>query len=70
MAIFGVNGYWKDSKEDFKGYLVTDQVECPEGFVDDEIFMYEVSKQDLEKWEADCEASDQDFVVTSHWVVL
>lgn len=63
---FSINGYWKDDKSEFEGYIVKeyDDVELDEQ-VDDRIFQYGWSETNL-KDAVECgEEGVLDFVITS-----
>lgn len=68
---FYINGYWKDTKEPFENYLVLTGTEIPEelkeqGFGDENVFMSEMSEDDI-KWHLEnAEHSAQDFIITSY----
>lgn len=38
MAVFEINGFFKDDKSKFESYLVTDYDSTPEGYKDDDFF--------------------------------
>jgi hypothetical protein len=63
---FSINGYWKDDKSEFEGFIVKeyDDVEEDED-LDNEIFYYGLSENDL-KHSVDTGGNDSlDIVVTS-----
>lgn len=63
---FSINGYWKDDKSEFEGFIVKeyDDVEEDED-LDNEIFYYGLSENDL-KHSIDTGGNDSlDIVVTS-----
>ena len=64
---FSINGYWKDDKSEFEGYIVKeyDDVESDEQ-ADDRIFEYGWSEADLKDAVAGGEEGVLDFVVTSY----
>lgn len=68
--LFTINGYYKDSKEEFNDYLVTsnnfEDDGAPEGYNDDDIFFYDITKEDIEKAIKDGENSEYEFVITSY----
>lgn len=61
---FEIDGYWKDTKEVFSGYIVkeTDEIEEDE----DSIFIYGFSEVDLQYAVELGEHTIQDFVVTDY----
>lgn len=63
---FSINGYWKDDKSEFEGYIVKeyDDVESDEQ-ADDRIFEYGWSETNLKDAVAGGEETVLDFVVTS-----
>lgn len=64
---FSINGYWKDDKSEFEGYIVKefDDVEADEQ-ADDRIFEYGWSEADLKDAVAGGEEGVLDFVITSY----
>lgn len=63
---FSINGYWKDDKSEFEGYIVKeyDDVESDEQ-ADDRIFEYGWSETNLKDAVAGGEETVLDFVITS-----
>lgn len=64
MRFFRINGYWKDNKEEFEDFIVTDT----DGIIpelDDEIFMYGMEESFL-KGVLDDRSGIFDFVITSY----
>jgi len=64
-----INGYWKDNKTEFEGYIVREFDDVPsEGdkFTDDDIFHYGLSENDIQSAIADPENDGLDFVITSY----
>jgi hypothetical protein len=47
--IFEINGYWKDDKSEFSGYLVNEFDEVPEGHSDDDMFYYGLSESEIKE---------------------
>ena len=64
---FSINGYWKDDKSEFEGYIVKefDDVEEDED-KDDQIFEYGWSEADLKDAVAGGDEGVLDFVITSY----
>jgi hypothetical protein len=58
---FEINGYWKDNREEFSGYIVREFDDVDEE-LDDLIFYYGLGESDLENSSED---DALDFVVTS-----
>lgn len=65
MSIFSINGYWKDDKDEFEDYLVSDYFGEVEPENDDEIFFY-MSEDDIKKAIEDGEKSEFEFVITTY----
>lgn len=63
--IWEVNGYWKDDKSEFTGYLITD--ESPENVNDDEIFYYVNHEESIKSFMS--KDGPAEFVITSYKVV-
>ena len=60
---FEINGYWKDTKEEFSGLIVKEYDECEEDeYADSLIFYYGLGEADLE---SSSEDDALEFVVTS-----
>lgn len=57
-----VNGYWKDNKETFEGYLVVDE---NDGVDNDDVF-FVMSLEEIKEAIALGEAGPYDFVITSY----
>lgn len=65
MNIFSINGYWKNSKEEFEEHLVSDDLGVVNAEDDDEIFFY-MTENDIKKAIEDGEKSSYEFVITSY----
>ena len=71
MAYFKVNGYWKDDKSEFEGYIIREfddaipegETDC--GFTDDDIFFYGLSETDIIEAIRLGEDTVNDFVLTN-----
>jgi hypothetical protein len=63
MALFEINGYWKDDKEKFEGYIVSSFNDTNE---EDDIFFYGLSEKDLKEAIKVGEKTVQDFVITAY----
>jgi hypothetical protein len=63
---FSINGYWKDDKSEFEGFIVKEYDDAEEDEdLDNEIFYYGLSENDL-KHSVDTGGNDSlDIVVTS-----
>ena len=61
---FEINGYWKDDKEEFSGYIVKEYDEVDEEN-DDYIFFYGLGEHDLKEAVELGENTVHDFVFTS-----
>lgn len=63
--LYSINGYWKDDKSTFEGYLVSEYDDThPE--LDDYIFFYGLSEADIKAAIEDGENTILDFVITSY----
>ena len=62
--IFQINGYWKDSKEEFKGYIV--QSDDSENLDDEQIFYYGLSEEEIKKAIELGEETELEFVIISY----
>lgn len=68
---FFISGYWKDAKEPFENYLVLTGTEIPQilkdqGFIDENVFMSEMSEDDI-KWHIENQSvSAQDFIIMEY----
>ncbi len=61
--LFLIDGYWKDNKRQFNGYLVSSNDDSED---DDEVFFYGLSEEDI-KEEIDLgEQTTNEFVITSY----
>jgi hypothetical protein len=60
---FEIEGYWKDTKEEFSGLIVKEYDDM--GDDDDDVFFYGMGVEDLEGCIEDGENTALDFVVTS-----
>ena len=63
MAIFEVEGYWKDDKSEFYGEFINEFDDTPEGWEDDHIFYYGLSEEYLE---SSSEEDGLEFVITGY----
>ena len=63
MSVFIVDGYWKDNKSKFQGYLINEFDDVPDGFKDDDIFYFGLSEKDLKDSSEDDEL---EFVITDY----
>jgi len=64
--VFSINGYWKDDKSEFSGFLVADCDCVPEGYVDDEIFYFGLSEDEIKEAIELKEDGALEFVITSY----
>ena len=66
---FEIDGYWKDDKETFQGYIVTNFEDIPDE-TDDDIFYYGFDEQELK----DCielgEETIHEFVITGYTKII
>jgi len=62
---FSINGYWKGDNSEFEDYIVTDWDCTPEGYDDDDIFMFGMKERDI-KAIMDSSDKNSEFVVTSY----
>ena len=62
---FSINGYWKDDKSEFEGFIVKeyDDVEEDE---DDDVFFYGMGESDLNDAVEHGKNTSLEFVVTSY----
>jgi hypothetical protein len=63
MSVFIVDGYWKDNKSEFAGYLINEFDDVPDGFKDDDIFYFGLSETDLKNSSED---DGLEFVITDY----
>lgn len=63
--IYSISGYWKDDQDEFEDYLVCDN-EYNNDAIDEKIFFYGLSKEDIEQMIEDGEETGEDFVITSY----
>ena len=61
-----INGYWKDDKSEFSGYIVNEYDDCPKGMEDDDIFFYGLSETEIQAAIKEGEDTNLDFVITSY----
>ncbi len=62
---FEINGYWKDDKSEFSGYIVKEFDDVDEE-TDDQIFFYGMGVKDLREAVELVEDTMHDFVITSY----
>jgi hypothetical protein len=65
VRVFSIDGYWKDDREEFQGYLVTNYHDTPEGWKEEDFFFFGVEEGDLKEM-LNSEETVHDFVVTSY----
>lgn len=63
---FEIDGYWKDDKEAFFGFIVKEYDDMLDGDDDDNIFFYGMSEHDLQCAVESGEDTALEFVVTSY----
>jgi len=63
MSVFIVNGYWKDNKSEFSGYLINEFDDVPDGFKDDDFFYFGLSETDINNSSED---DGLEFVITDY----
>lgn len=66
MKVFRVDGYFKDDKSLFYGYLIAEYDHTPEGWDDDDFFYYGLSEGDLK---SSSEDDFLDFVITNYEII-
>ena len=62
--MYSINGYWKDDKSTFEGYLVSEYDDI-HPTLDDQIFFYGLSEATIKTAIQDGENTIHDFVITS-----
>jgi len=62
---FEINGYWKDDKSEFSGYIVKEFDDFDEE-TDEEVFFYGMGVKDLEEAVELVENTMHDFVISSY----
>jgi hypothetical protein len=62
---FEIDGYWKDDKSEFSGYIVTDYDDHEENNEED-IFFYGLSEKDIQEAIQEKEDNMLDFVIISY----
>jgi hypothetical protein len=63
---FSIDGYWKDDKSEFEGYIVKEYDDCePTDEEDDLIFFYGLSEADLQDMVDNPDEGTLEFIVTS-----
>ena len=78
---FEINGYWKDNKVEFEGYIVSSDHSMPtetEPYTDDDIFFYGLSEGDIKQaiHLSKCiiplcsKRTSHDFVITSYKIIV
>ena len=64
---FSINGFWKDNKEEFEGYIVKEYDDAEEDEqADSQIFEYGWGEGDIQKAIEEGEETNGDFVITSY----
>jgi hypothetical protein len=65
---FSINGYWKDNKEEFEGYIVTNynNMEVDSDYEEEDIFMFGMDERLLIEAIELKEDIIHDFVTTSY----
>lgn len=69
MNYFSINGYWKDDKSRFEGYIVREFDDSPNEddiFTDDDIFFYGLSEKDIKEAIEQGESYGENFIITSY----
>jgi len=64
--VYEIDGYWKDDKSEFSGYLVSEMDCTPDGYEDDDIFFFGMSENVLADAVKRGEDTVHDFVVTAY----
>lgn len=64
--VFSIDGYWKDDKVEFQGYLVYEYDDLHPSIDDDDILYYGLSEEDIKSAIQDGENTTLDFVITSY----
>jgi len=65
---FSINGYWKDNKDEFEGYIVTnyDDMELDSDYEEEDIFMFGMDEHLLIEAVELRDDIIYDFVITSY----
>lgn len=66
MKVFSIDGYWKDDKDNFYGYLVSEFDDVPKGYSEEDIFFFGLSEDELEEAISLGEDTVHDFVITNY----
>lgn len=66
MKVFSIDGYFKEDKTEFYGYLVAEYDQTPEGWEDEDFFYYGMSEEELK---ASSEDDCLDFVITNYEII-
>lgn len=66
MNLFKIDGYWRDDKTEFYGYLVAEYDDAPDEDEEDNIFYYGLSEDDIKKAIKNDENNTLDFVITNY----
>jgi hypothetical protein len=63
---FYIDGYWKDDKSSLDSLLVVDTDDCPEEVIEEDVFFFGLSEQDIQSAIAAGEDTIHDFVITKY----
>lgn len=67
MKTFYISGYWKDNREQFENYIVSESdTFSREDFEDDDVFFYGLSEAEIKEAIELGEDTVHDFVITSY----
>jgi hypothetical protein len=64
--VFSINGYWKEDKAEFEGYLVYEYDDMHPTINDDDILHYGLGEEEIKAAIQDGENTIHDFVITSY----
>lgn len=65
MSVFSIDGYFKDDKSEFSGFLISEFSNTPKGYSDEDIFFYGLGESELRDAVEQGEDTTHEFVVTS-----
>jgi hypothetical protein len=64
--LFSIDGYWKDDKLPFEGYIVSSDDSVLDDDSDDDVFFYGMSESELQEAITLGENTVHDFVITKY----
>lgn len=68
--LFKITGYWKDDKSEFENALIYEYDECPPYLVDDDVFYFGLSENDIIECIKNNEDSGLEFAITEYKTIL